>query len=424
MYSTTRTRVASQDVLLDELRSAVDASDDSLLARANAPLIHLDTNEPFLPLVVGYTVFREASKSPSSKFQIDPEGGVAIEYAIWWDWDIQHLYELEHIWVYLDTNANLAKVDASAHGEKCSMRLDDGSLPRENDRVTLYAEPGKHGFLPEPSAFITHLAEFIKRNCGADAGKEGILIHSRFGAAAFGNPTAFEGRLAKRYLQRLAFAPSFEFARFFDLRTVPFLKWEQLQTWIPRRIMWWRQQLALLVPHLKLVCLDSGDTLVDEGTEVKTGEVVLHAGLIPGAAEMMRQLQADGYVLALVADGPTATFENIFDMQYGLWDVFSAFAISGAVGVNKPDARMFETVLVALDIPPSNYGGAVMVGNNLERDIKGANAIGMISIWMNWSRRRSHTPADDNEIPDYSISTPLDLPGLLEKIELGLSEND
>jgi putative hydrolase of the HAD superfamily len=46
----------------------------------------------------------------------------------------------------------------------------------------------------------------------------------------------------------------------------------------------------------------------------------------------------------------------------------------------------------------------------------------MISVWMNWSPRRSRIPAESNEVPDYSISCPLDLLNLLEKIELNLPE--
>ncbi|MCC6805279.1 MAG: HAD family hydrolase, partial [Anaerolineae bacterium] len=343
------TNMTDHDSLLAELQSAADASDDNLLARAHAPRIRLDTREPFAPLVVGYTVFREAANSPSTKFHIDPEDGIAIEYAIWSDWDIQHLYELEHVWVYLDAGRNVIKVEASAHGAKCPIQLEDGSLPLADNRVTVYSEPGKHAFAAEQTAFATHLAEFITRNCTADAGADGILVHSLFGAAAFGSPTAFDARLAKRYLQRRAFTPSFDFSRSFDLRAVPFVTWAQLQAWIPRRIIWWREHLPRLVPHLRLVCLDSGDTLVDEATEVKDGEVTLHAELIPGAADMVRQLQADGYRVALVADGPAATFENVLDRQYGLWDAFSAFAISGSVGALKPDARMFRAALDALD---------------------------------------------------------------------------
>ena len=59
-----------------------------------------------------------------------------------------------------------------------------------------------------------------------------------------------------------------------------------------------------------------------------------------------------------------------------------------------------------------------MVGNNLARDIKGANALGIPSIWLDWSPRRSKTPADKSEEPTYTIHEPKDLLGVLDKIEL------
>ena len=58
-----------------------------------------------------------------------------------------------------------------------------------------------------------------------------------------------------------------------------------------------------------------------------------------------------------------------------------------------------------------------MVGNNLERDIRGANALGIISVWLNWSSRRSKIPADDLEIPQHTIEYPLDLIPLIESLE-------
>ncbi|MEZ4668295.1 MAG: HAD family hydrolase [Anaerolineae bacterium] len=411
----------THDTLLQELHTLADAGADSLLAQTHAPLLRFDAKEPFFPLAVGYTIFRSAAKSPSSKFSIDPEGGIAIEYAVWWDWEIQHLYELEHVWVYLDANGTLAKVEASAHGTKYPMLRPDDTLPLENGRVTVYSEPGKHGFVPVAQSFESFAGHIITC-CSERAGEDNILTSNPFGAAAFGNPTAFEHRLARRYMQRLAFTPTFDFNRIFDLRDVPFLTWDKLQTWIPRRINWWREQLPQRVPHLRLICLDSGDTLVDEATEVKNGDVTQHASLIPGAADMVRGLQAAGYRLALVADGPVATFENVLRQQYGLWDAFSAFAISETVGVEKPDTRMFHAALNAFDIPQGDYDRVVMVGNNLERDIKGANALGLISVWISWSPRRSHIPADASEVPDHTIATPLELLDLLEKIELSLPQ--
>ena len=414
-----------KDTLLDELSAIACDSEDCTLAKTHAPQLRFDANEPFFPLAVGYTVFRTASKSPSSKFTIEPNNGIVIEYAIWWDWDIQHLYELEHIWVYLDADKNLLKVEASAHGNQYAMLIDDEALPLEDGRITLYSEPGKHGFVAQPEWFEARKDHTIE-SCTDKAGEGGVHISNPFGAETLGNPTLLQHRLAKRYMQRLAFTPTFDFSEVYDLRDVPFVTWDTLQDWIPRRVSWWLSELERTVPHLRLICLDSGDTIMDEGTEEKENDVGIRAELIPGADEMLRRLQQEGYLMALVADGPGATFENILTTQHGLWDYFSAHAVSGDVGVMKPHPRMFHTVLNALDIPESDYGLAAMVGNNLERDIKGANDTGLISIWLSWSPRRSKIPADDSQVPDYTIAEPLDLLPMLEKIELSLpneSEN-
>jgi len=172
-----------------------------------------------------------------------------------------------------------------------------------------------------------------------------------------------------------------------------------------------------MAKRIRAVFLDCGDTLIDEATEVKTaGDVSLAAELIPGAAEMVRALKALGYPLALVADGPAATFTNNLG-PYGLYDVFDAYAISETVGVEKPHPRMFTHALDQLGIDPKNYARVVMVGNNLPRDIAGANRLGLISVWLDWSPRRSKVPADVWEQPDYTIHTPWELVALVEELE-------
>ena len=165
------------------------------------------------------------------------------------------------------------------------------------------------------------------------------------------------------------------------------------------------------------ICLDSGDTLVDEGTEIKDEqEIVQRAALIPGAAELVKTLKERGYPLALVADGPVGSFQNILT-QHDLHYYFDAFAISETVGVVKPDERMFHHALRQLGIVPADYGHVIMVGNNLERDIKGANALGIVSVWLDWAPRRSKIPADASEQPQYTIKLPLDLLPLLQRLE-------
>ena len=163
--------------------------------------------------------------------------------------------------------------------------------------------------------------------------------------------------------------------------------------------------------------LDSGDTLVDEATEIKDDRgATLRAELIPGADGMMRGLAERGYPIALVADGFTDTFRNVF-AQHGLLDLFSVMAISEEVGVMKPDPRMFRTALDALGVGEADYGRVVMVGNHLGRDIKGANGLGLVSVWLHWSPRRSKVPADASEVPAHTIDTPMALLDLLDRLE-------
>jgi HAD superfamily hydrolase (TIGR01549 family) len=169
------------------------------------------------------------------------------------------------------------------------------------------------------------------------------------------------------------------------------------------------------------ICLDCGDTIVDEGTEIKDESgVVLQAGLIPGAADMLHALKERGYRLALVADGPTGTFYNVLG-HYRLLSLFDALAISGEVGVSKPEPKIFHHALKQLEIMPQDYHKVIMVGNNLNRDIKGANQLGMVSIWLDWAPRRSKIPADQSEQPCYTIKTPADLLNILTVIEGSLT---
>jgi putative hydrolase of the HAD superfamily len=104
--------------------------------------------------------------------------------------------------------------------------------------------------------------------------------------------------------------------------------------------------------------------------------------------------------------------------QHGLYDLFDAFAISEELGVEKPDKRMFIHALDELGIAREAYGRTVMVGNYLERDIKGANQVGMISVWLDWAPRRPKVPADSTEVPQYTIKTPLGLLPIIEELEL------
>ena len=175
--------------------------------------------------------------------------------------------------------------------------------------------------------------------------------------------------------------------------------------------------------NILAICLDCGDTLVDEATEVKTpAGVSLRADLIPGADELMRELKQRGYPLALVADGFSDSFINNLGPS-GIYNLFDVYAISEQLHVEKPHPDIFHHALKLLHIEPRQYGKVLMIGNNLERDIKGANQLGLISVWLDWAPRRSKIPADASEVPQYTIKMPLELLSTIDQIEQHLAKS-
>ncbi|UJW87725.1 HAD family hydrolase [Devosia sp. SL43] len=224
-------------------------------------------------------------------------------------------------------------------------------------------------------------------------------------------------RAVKRYLQARAFLPSFSFGQVFDLASVEIVSWHDLAAWIPGQVKAVLDQVRQEQPLLKAVFLDSGDTLVDEASEKFDADgYVIEADLIPGALEMVRSLAEDGYRLALVADGRVRSFSTVLG-GHGIAPHFHAQVISETEGCSKPDARMFQKAMSSLGLESDDAEAIVMVGNHLERDIGGANRLGIVSIWQSWSKKRSHVPAEAIEVPRYTIRTPGELPGLLADIE-------
>lgn len=250
---------------------------DRALALRHAPIIRFDRSEPFLPDLVGYTVFREDGASPSFPRQIELPDGVdlVIEYAVWWDWDIQHLYELEHIWVYLDAEDHVVHAEASWHGAHHTMRDENGNLPLENGRLTLWSEPGKHAFAPSRQTLLVR-APSTRRDCDALAGFRGLHVTRLFSQKLRMRRNPYINWLVVRYLRKHRFTPSFEFSTAVDLRGLEPVSWDVLQKWIPQRVTWWTRRLYALLLQEKR------ETLQASVDQVGTLE-----GLPPGVVRIL-----------------------------------------------------------------------------------------------------------------------------------------
>lgn len=154
-----------------------------------------------------------------------------------------------------------------------------------------------------------------------------------------------------------------------------------------------------------IIFIDSGDTLVDEATQVlKERELVTSADLIENAKDVIEKLHSDGYIIVLVADGMWQSFQNVYK-QHNMMNYFKAFIISKCVGECKPSKKMFEMAMKKLNLTQEDKNRIVMVGNNLKRDIAGANRFGITSIWMDWSPRYYHKFEEEDWKPDYHVKS-------------------
>ena len=227
----------------EHLPSAQGAENQSLAARF-APRIFFSNNEPFLPLVAGYTVFTADAPSPSFRRRIEhagvPAWSTCIEYAIWWDWDIGHLYELEHVWSYVSAGGDLVWAEGSMHGWYNGLELESGAFAHDGDHPVAYAQPGKHAFAPA-LAWFEEVWDGVIEDCGANAGEGGILVKEAYRHLIA--KTEADDAMVTDYLKRLAFVPAPHFERRIDIGQDMLVPWPVLDAWIPRRVNWWIEHL-------------------------------------------------------------------------------------------------------------------------------------------------------------------------------------
>ena len=175
-----------------------------------------------------------------------------------------------------------------------------------------------------------------------------------------------------------------------------------------------------------IIFTDSGDTILDESTQqymTQKPEIVSKADFIENAGEILEKIHNAGYTIVLVADGEEESFQNVYRVN-GLRHCFDGWVVSETVGVQKPERPMFQTAMDALSLTAEDKGRIVMIGNNLKKDVAGANRFGLTSIWLDWSPRYFHSFEEEDWKPDYTIKHPSELPGLLDLLEEKLERGE
>lgn len=116
--------------------------------------------------------------------------------------------------------------------------------------------------------------------------------------------------------------------------------------------------------------------------------------LYDGAADLLRELRDKGCGVWLLSNA-----QGIFTRrelgQLGLDSLFDGICLSSDYGCKKPDPRFFRALLQERAIPPES---AVMVGNDGACDIRGAQAVGLSTVYIRSNLSPAEPPPDADHV--------------------------
>lgn len=142
------------------------------------------------------------------------------------------------------------------------------------------------------------------------------------------------------------------------------------------------------------------DRVVEAYTRAAEDAVI---DLVPGVADALRRLADDGIAIGIVCDvglAPSPALIANLD-RHGVLGYFTHWSFSDAVGVYKPDPRIFAHALAGLRV--SDPGDAWHIGDLRRTDIAGARGAGLgsVRVTVAYDDPPESGPEADAVISDY-----------------------
>lgn len=120
--------------------------------------------------------------------------------------------------------------------------------------------------------------------------------------------------------------------------------------------------------------------------------------------------------LLLLTNGDTETQREKIE-ACACQEFFDAIVVGGEQKEEKPSPSIFFHCCELLGVQPED---CVMIGDSLDTDIQGGLNAGLkATIWIN---KTGIVPTETSPVPHYTISSLLDLPGLLVKQHFEMSQ--
>ncbi|MFQ6057457.1 MAG: HAD family hydrolase [Anaerolineae bacterium] len=152
------------------------------------------------------------------------------------------------------------------------------------------------------------------------------------------------------------------------------------------------------------------DSLLTQGVETFFGPEERHWQAYPDAVATLRRLCDAGYRLALVSNATDDPLIQRLVDRLGFRPWLSPVVTSAAAGIRKPHPAIFTRVLEAWTLPPE---ACVMIGDNLQADIQGAQQVGMRGILVTMHEHPSNAQHGASIVPDAQASCLAELPEVI-----------
>ena len=149
---------------------------------------------------------------------------------------------------------------------------------------------------------------------------------------------------------------------------------------------------------------------LDSLFEVTQKNWVLEADTIP----TLKKLQRNGYRMGLISNAGDDKDVQQLVSGFEIASYFDFLLTSASCSYRKPHPRIFELAIANWYFLPSE---TVMVGDNLDADIRGAKGAGLYGIWI--TRRAGSSDDDQPRVqPDATISALTELPDILDRLQV------
>ncbi|MDQ3006950.1 MAG: HAD family hydrolase [Chloroflexota bacterium] len=132
------------------------------------------------------------------------------------------------------------------------------------------------------------------------------------------------------------------------------------------------------------------------------------------ALPTLKKLEQNGYRLGLISNAGDDKDVQQLARGFGIARFFDFILTSAACSYRKPHPRIFELALANWYLLPSE---AVMVGDNLDADIRGAKSVGLYGIWIS-RRAGQRTEAETLIQADANLATLSELPATLDLLQV------